>query len=571
MSSESRATPQLGDYFSFARRQWPVFAVAAVLAVALSFALLSVLPKSYASSVSVLVSPTGVTSEATGSRTNDSVNLDTEAQVVTSRPVSAAAKDRVESQFTVDQLMSRVSTSVPPNTSILDISFTANTAEGAQLGAEAFASAYLEYRSAQAQAQVQAQLKQLDLKAGQVTSEVRDVNRRLEFLKEGTAARKNAQQELLSLQRQSEGLDALRLPLETAMTDAGSIINPAPLRKTPVSPNKLFVGSSALALMLMLGLAVAWWRDGHLGRIRLVREIESESLIEVLGTVGDTQLVDMTSESDGKRGRSSVQQYRRIVHTIENRLNPNGASLLVVGVGAAPHGQEAAHSLGVAILHTGSDVTLVHSDQSSAEQSVSEPAEPGESSATQTGRLSITSLDEARVRVSGNLQTRGVSKFIETSVPSSGFLVLSPPPVGTSADAMAIAPSVDLTILVIELNRTTREELSEALRQLGQVQPNPNAVAAIAVSRGSRQRRAAAKRRPSTLGARLGTRRHDSTEATGSTEHNVGADDSSRLIPVGETAQGSARSGSSAESKGKARLRPIAAVDGPGPRTKREQ
>ena len=60
------------------------------------------------------------------------VNLDTEAQLVTSQAVSSRAKVILQTPEIVGQLVQNVSVEVPANTNVLRINFTGSTAEEAQ-------------------------------------------------------------------------------------------------------------------------------------------------------------------------------------------------------------------------------------------------------------------------------------------------------------------------------------------------------------------------------------------------------------------------------------------------------
>ena len=464
ISGEPYKQRHLGDYLGFVRRQWYIVALALVIGVVLAVALLKVLPKTYESTASVLVKPTIVTGTPTNGRTVTQVNLDTEAQVVKSVPVSTEVKKRLSSPLTASKLASYVSIAVPPNTTIMNITYAAGTASVAKDGAQTYAEAYIDYQTQQAKDQVDAQLKVLDDNFASTAKDISALNKKIAANVLDTAATKDAQQSLLTLQRRSTALSSRRIPLETASTTAGSVIDSASTPSRPASPNPKLVGASSVALLLLLGLLLAWARDRRRGKIRHEDEIESEAHIEVLGTVHDTRLIDGTSRRSRRRADSSTQHYRQIVHAISARIDVTGGALLVTGIGGTTLAQEVAHTLGVAMARTGSNVLLIGSDgeptwsASSTSDGEGSPAE-----------LATTSLTGAHLKVNGNVLTTELGSYLEELESSWRRVLLSTPPMGRSADAQAIAPFVQLTVLVLELNRATRTELADAMRQLRQV------------------------------------------------------------------------------------------------------
>ena len=94
-------------------------------------------------------------------RTTGTVNLDTEAQLVKSSAVETKAQALLRTAISPQQLGDSVKITVPANTTLLEIAFTAESPAGAQQGAHAFAEAYLQNRSDSAKADVAARVKAL--------------------------------------------------------------------------------------------------------------------------------------------------------------------------------------------------------------------------------------------------------------------------------------------------------------------------------------------------------------------------------------------------------------------------
>src|SRR5262252_6348010 len=91
------------DYVGVLRRRWLIVLVLTLAGVVGAFAYVTVAPKSYTATGAVNVTPTGAEPGNTvaGSRTaNAQVNLDTEAQIMTSTPVATLAGRMMHSTLT---------------------------------------------------------------------------------------------------------------------------------------------------------------------------------------------------------------------------------------------------------------------------------------------------------------------------------------------------------------------------------------------------------------------------------------------------------------------------------------
>ncbi len=146
--------PQEADSFEFAgylsvlRRRWWVVLVLACAGIVVAGAYIAVSPKGYTASATVNVTATGISQNqgggaVAGGRTNSAVNLDTEVQIVQSSSVAAIAARELHSSLTPAALAKNISVAVPANSSVLQISCTARSAQQSADCANAFATAYL--------------------------------------------------------------------------------------------------------------------------------------------------------------------------------------------------------------------------------------------------------------------------------------------------------------------------------------------------------------------------------------------------------------------------------------------
>ena len=155
---------EAADYVGVLRRRWWIVLALTCVGIVGAFGYVTVAPKSYIATASVNVNPTAAdqSNAVAGSRTSGAtVNLDTEAQVVTSTAVATMAGKTLHSTLTPYKLAAQINVTVPPNSSILDIACKASTPVGAADCANDFAKAYLQNRQQSAVNYVNAQLKTL--------------------------------------------------------------------------------------------------------------------------------------------------------------------------------------------------------------------------------------------------------------------------------------------------------------------------------------------------------------------------------------------------------------------------
>src|SRR5260370_15506084 len=137
---------QLVDYTGVLRRRWWLIVAVAVIGTLGGVGYFKAAHKVYTATTSVYVTATsGTANQVANGRTPGAVNLDTEAQVVQSATVAQAAAKLMHATDSVQQLISRVSVTVPANTQVLSISCQASSAVRAATFPPSFAPAFLTY------------------------------------------------------------------------------------------------------------------------------------------------------------------------------------------------------------------------------------------------------------------------------------------------------------------------------------------------------------------------------------------------------------------------------------------
>ncbi|MEV4248409.1 Wzz/FepE/Etk N-terminal domain-containing protein [Streptosporangium canum] len=283
-----RSGGDLADYASLVRRRWPILLFFLAAGLGGGVALLRLTPPAYTATAQVLVSPTGL-SEQTNQVTNrqrEPLNLDTEVQIAQSAVV--ATKARAVLRSTPEP----VDVSVPPNTSVLEISYTATDPRTAAAGAGAYAQAYLANREESATQALDAQLKALLAKLKQVNASLVTVADTLPGLARGTAERTIALQRQNVLSRQVYNLTIRYDALRTVPVTPGSVISEAVAPAEPSAPSPPLHLGSGLMIGLLAGVGAAWVRDRLDTRIRTGSDLRRLTGLDVLSAEEIGELTD---------------------------------------------------------------------------------------------------------------------------------------------------------------------------------------------------------------------------------------------------------------------------------------
>ncbi len=256
-ASVRRSGGDLTDYASLLRRRWSSILLLVTAGVGAGAALLRFTPPAYTASAQVLVTATGL-QEQTNQLTNrqrESLNLDTEAQIARSAVVARRAGTVLKST------PGPVEVSVPPNTSVLEISYTAADPNSAAAGAGAYAQAYLANRREAATRALDIQLRALLAKLKQVNGNLTTVVATLPGLPKGTAERTMALQRQNVLSRQVYNLTVKYDALKTIAVTPGSVISDAVAPTRPSAPSPPLYLGSGLMTGLLAGVGLARLRD----------------------------------------------------------------------------------------------------------------------------------------------------------------------------------------------------------------------------------------------------------------------------------------------------------------------
>jgi capsular polysaccharide biosynthesis protein/MinD-like ATPase involved in chromosome partitioning or flagellar assembly len=477
-SGASANNMRLGDYFALLRRHWVAVLLCLVLAIGGAVAYLLLAPKEYRSTASVLV--TKVEQNNGGGNQANVINLDTEAQLVTAtQTVSAAAEELEVTSDEIRELADRVGVSVPPNTEILDITYTGDSAEAAQQGALAFANAYLAQREATARKGIEDQIATLDERSKAFSDQLAAASKAAASQPAGSAERTRTDQQIQQLSQQLASNAATKTRLQSTSLTPGQIVTQPRLPSSPSSPDLITTLATGLALGLLLGIGVAALRHRADDVIRTPEDLYRRTRVPV-ATVLSTPLhqgevtVLPPLSADG-RG------YARLRNLVTTSLEESSRRVVIVA-GVRRGGGPVAANLAASLARSGEEVVLLCADVfgSTAGALFADPPREGiaellagERQIDSVARrlpavpsLRIIGLGRDPDRADALLQTRSPRKLIDQLLQTASFVVIEASATTNGPDAQTLANVAELAVLVVESAETTAREVLDACAQL---------------------------------------------------------------------------------------------------------
>lgn len=462
------------------RYHLPMVVAAVILALGLAGFYVSTASRTYTSSAVMLLSPAPgnpLAPESASSSGNQlTVAMETEEQLVFTAAVRGDVSEELGREVPADN--ERLEVTVPPNTQMLEVSFTAETPEAAQAGAQAFTEGYLAYRERQA---VSLQESRIDRLQQQVEETDTGLQRAIEEEARAGGSSYASQEVQLLASRLATLTDQLSAA-EAVGTSPGSVIDPAPL---PEDSNDLpgwLILTIAAGVGLIGGVLMAFlfeWRRG------VVRGGESKNLgVSVFATVPPS-----SSEGHSSSAGAVREAYRRVrgaviakaprphviaVAPVDEEPSPTVAVDLAVSLGEA--------DFSVLLIETGPAAegglpALVGAP--GVAEVVGAGADPCALIVEQRG-ISVLPAGSDTGKLKDLTATAAFRGMVDDLRRQFDYVVLDAGggSASTSDEALLAA---DSCLLVLTLNRTTRLQLGVTLERLDQL--GVTTVGAVKVSR----------------------------------------------------------------------------------------
>jgi Mrp family chromosome partitioning ATPase len=488
MDAPQPVSYDMSHYFTMMRRHWWIIALLTAVGVVGGVAVARTQPKVYESSTSVLVMPTSASSTTvTGARTSGAINLDTEAQLVTSAAVAADAAKLLKTTTPADSLTTNVTINVPANTSVMAITYAAGTPLAAQAGSHAFAAAYLANRQSSAQADLTGQITAINTTITRQQVVLTRINNELATLPPASAKYANVESQRQTLTSQINTLTNRMNDLTTTTVTSGQIITDANLPLTPSKPSIPLYLSSGAMLGILIGIALALLRQRSDKLVRVASDVPRRSGLPLLAQLPARvkPRFDDVFPPYGTGGRT----FNRLRNEVLASLSDKDQVIVVTGASKGNSSTLVSANLASALARAGSEVVLIcaHLPETMAEAApitrlLGVAATPGLSDVL-AGKVPLDTATQRAPRnpwlrvittggtasATGFLQSQTLRDILTQLRTQAEYIVIEAPSTANSADAQSLASFADAAIVVVEMKRTTHNEVIDAADQLRRV------------------------------------------------------------------------------------------------------
>jgi capsular polysaccharide biosynthesis protein len=481
-------SPAVVDYTGVLRRRWWIALAVTVLCLVGALGYIATAPKTYSSTATVYVQPTSadIASQSTASSKSGTVNLYTEAQVVTSGVVSGIAGKTLHSTLPEPTLAKQIAVAVPANSQTLQITCTTSSSTGAADCANAFADAYLTNRTAQAKSAIDQQISPLKSQINSLESSVAKLQTTVDGLPQNSSQRATAQAQLTSQQSQLKALNGRVAGLygEAAQTNGGNIITKATPSSSPTSPKKSLVLIAGIVIGLILGLIAAFVWDRRDKRLHTAEDVER--------MLGLPVLLSLPAKAYGRRVSLSSPRsrtgraYTELAHNLAASLGEGSHIVLVAGASPGPAASVTAANLAATLARTHSEAVLVCAAlRDSAGPELFGLAADGRGLAeVLAGQSTVAEVARGPASAPGlwvippGLDTsqseftlqHDTARALTTQLRRGArFVVIEVQATADGADTLPLAEFADAAVLTVEVQRTTKNQGEACIRRLRQM------------------------------------------------------------------------------------------------------
>ncbi|HEY1237981.1 MAG TPA: Wzz/FepE/Etk N-terminal domain-containing protein [Solirubrobacterales bacterium] len=485
MNREVAHDQVLRDVFRLLRRQKWVIIGTVLLAVAAAVAYSLLKTKEYEAKAQIqfvdqsqYLSTIGTTGPFTG-QTPAQIAAQGAERVTSPEVVSAVAGD-VDTDLSNEEIKDSVETSVNPDSSLVSLTVTADSAKLSADLANAFANE---------------------------TKNVLTERQRALFLSQAqTLAQSVKGLGDASIERQITLQNAARLRSVASVATPVEIANPATEPDHPSSPRPVRDGILAVILGLVFGIVFAFLRDSLDRRLTDPRDIQHELQIPMLGYVDAASLGDAAFTGNGRKPGHSLEPFRILRTNVEVLAGEKQLQTIAVTSPLAEEGKSTvAAGLATAAALVDRRVLLVECDlrRPVFADRLGVPASPGITDwaagnaqpAEVLRSVPIVASDGAEPQNGGEsnrhhsltvitagsqiaepaelLASRRFREFVTEVRDSYDLIVLDCAPLLSVGDALEVLRLVDATLLCIRLDQTTREQALAAKTAIGHMPHRP--------------------------------------------------------------------------------------------------
>ncbi len=452
-----------GRLTGVARRHIKLVCSVAAIAMAAGVAGGLLLPTSAKATATVLISPLDGNPYSTNGRGDDLTNLQSEAALVQADAVEQVVRQKLR---TADR--SKVAVTVPPNTQVLQITYTGSTATAARDGAQAFATGYLTYRTQRAQSVLNDRSTRLREQEKKVQQELSSTTKRLAT---SPASQKSfLRQRMTAFNNQLGVIDEQSNDIAATPVNPGSVITPAQPPTGSLTSRTAMFGGAGLAVGLFAGLLIALALERSDRRLRDVRTVQRLG-VPVLSTVSSAGGLVLVTAPKSRAGEA----YRRLRAAVVASVQERPVTLLVTSATPAASATLTSSNLAVGLAHAGSPTIMV--DASFSETSPSALFGLGQSKGlsdvlmrgTDPTQLLVHADSQLRLLPRGPGAGAAAERFsgprmretVRLLRDKAEYILINAPSVH-DANAQALCTLADAVLIVVTLGQTTRADIEQA-------------------------------------------------------------------------------------------------------------
>ena len=477
---------ELGELFAAVRRRKLLIITVIAVTVALAGFYSYTRTPSYTSTAELLIRP--ILTNPLETNPAEQISLLTEMRLVTSAAVADLARDLMGSDDSPGTILGRVVVSAPEETQILEISFTDLDPEQARRGAQAFAEAYLAFKSDQAIEAIARYTTTLQAEINELNGQISALNKEIAGVTRGTPEWTDLVNRRSSVETTRLSLQNQLATLTTLSVDPGQIVQPADLPESPSSPkhrlNLVFGG----LIGLVLGVGLAMVSERARGGIRSRSVLEEVVDAPVLGVIPRTSLARRSSwpVTVAAPRSAAAEAFRTLRTTVwAASTTPSVTTLLISSALQGEGKSTTAANLAASLAQLRRRVILISADlrfpRVHAYFDIGNERGLGQVLA---GELSLadalrpTSIPTLQVLPSGpptgveepvELLQSGRMEEIIAGCRDVDSVIIDGPPILAVADSLVLATMVDAVLFVADARKGEREAIEQAHYQLMQV------------------------------------------------------------------------------------------------------
>ncbi|MDQ3639916.1 MAG: polysaccharide biosynthesis tyrosine autokinase, partial [Actinomycetota bacterium] len=487
MSTQENTDLELRDYLRVLRRRRSIIflAVALVVGAAMTSSLLQT--PVYSAQAEILLQPRSTESlfdPQTGQRSDPERGLQTEIEVLKSRPVRSAVRNKLGTA-------PKVSVSPVGQTDVIEVKAESTDPERAATVANAYAREYIDFRRRQA-------VDDLIAAGNQIQAKIVDLQRQIDSIKDPVPTKENPnptpspgkgsliQQQALFKQKQDQ------LQVDAALKTGGAqLVTEAVAPTSPVRPTPVRSAALALGVGLIFGGGLAflfeYLDDSIKGKDdleRVTRDVPTLGVIPAVAKWKNSQRPMVVSLADPKS--PPAEAYRSLRTGIQFIGLDRPLRVIQVTSATAGEGKTTTlANLGVALAQSGERVIIVSCDlrRPRIHQFFDLSNDVGFTSVL-LGEVPLSAAvrpvsgdDRMRVVPSGPippnpaelLAGRWTVEVLTALQAEADVVLVDCPPVLPVTDSVVLSGRVDGTLLVARAGQTTRRDLANAHDLLRQV------------------------------------------------------------------------------------------------------